>query len=193
MPSATILLFSIIFSEFNCRLALIKRISIITPQTSVKPNFAAISAEMPLFLPILCLDVFKKVWLMKHIARYITFLSLILLLAGCVSVRSIRYESAAREPRPDCPIEILDAKNINKPYRVIGQVEAAADERINLAKIMNKLRDAARKMGGEALTDLQHQSVGTGVPVSQDGSLYLGYVRDLWSAKVIVWGKTGDL
>ncbi len=116
-----------------------------------------------------------------------------LILTGCVSVRSVRYESAARPPRPDCPVEILDAKDINKPYKVIGQADAAADERISLSRVMNKLRDAARKMGGEALIDLQHQAVGTGVPISQDGSLYFGYVRDLWSAKVIVWEKNGDL
>jgi hypothetical protein len=131
--------------------------------------------------------LFQRFWLMQQIARYISLLSVIFLLTGCVSVRSIRYEAATREPRPDCPVEILDAKDVNKPYKVIGQVEAAADERINLAKVMDKFRDAARKMGGEALIDLQHQSVGTGVPISQDGSLYFGYVRDLWSAKVIVW------
>jgi len=112
-----------------------------------------------------------------------------LILTGCVSVRAIRYEAAARPPQPDCTIDILEAKDVNRPYKVIGQVEAAADERINLAKVMNKLRDAARKMGGQTLLDLQHQAVGLGVPISQDGSLYLGYVRDLWSAKVIVWEK----
>lgn len=139
------------------------------------------------------LGFFRNRRQMKYIARYITFLSFMLILTGCVSVRSVRYESAARPPRPDCPIEILDVKDVNRPCRIIGRVEAAADERISLSRVMNKLRDAARKMGGDALADLQHQSVATGVPVSQDNSLYFGYVRDLWSAKVIVWEKTGDL
>jgi hypothetical protein len=112
-----------------------------------------------------------------------------LILTGCISVRSICYEAAARQPRPDCSVDIFDAANIKKPYKVIGQVEAAADERISLARVMDKLRDAARKMGGDALVDLQRQAVGTGIPISQDGSLYFGCVRDLWSAKVIVWEK----
>jgi len=130
---------------------------------------------------------------MKCIARYITFSFFMLILTGCVSVRSIRYEAAARQPRPDCSVDIFDAASIKKPYKVIGEVRAAADERISLARVMDKLRDAARKMGGDALVDLQHQAVGTGIPVSQDSSLYFGCVRDLWSAKVIVWDKNGDL
>ena len=44
-------------------------------------------------------------------------------------------------------------------------------------------------MGGEALIDLEYKSVGTGVPILIDRSLYFGYVRDLWQARVIIWER----
>lgn len=108
---------------------------------------------------------------------------------GCVSVRSSYYGSSLRSPRPDGPVEILEVQDIHQPYRVIGSVEVAAYKGHNLMGIVERLKDAARKMGGEALTDLQYRPVGMGVPVSEHRTMYVGYVRDLWSAKVIVWER----
>lgn len=124
---------------------------------------------------------------MKHVPlrKVITFLAIVPL--SCVSLRSIRYEDTPRNPRPDYPVEILESKDVYQPYKVIGLVEVSAGKWHNLTGVMERLKDAARKMGGQALVDLRRQAVGTGVPISQDGTTYLGYVRELWSAKVIVW------
>jgi hypothetical protein len=115
------------------------------------------------------------------------------LFSGCMSVRSYYYHGCYREPRPEgASVEILEPQEVNRAYRVIGEVEAKANRGTDIVKVMERLKRAARRMGGEALVDLQYQSKGTGIPVTRDGSTYVGYVRDFWRGKVIVWEDAGE-
>ena len=118
------------------------------------------------------------------------FVPLILILfSGCVNVRSIPYENKLREPKPESyEIEIVDVKDIYRPYKIIGLVDANAGKRHNTQDVMQKLKNAAKQMGGDALIELQNQPIGGGLPI-QGGTMYSGHIRDLWKAKVIVWGK----
>ena len=114
----------------------------------------------------------------------------LLVLTGCVSVKSVPFESMARTPkRSDSPIEVLDSKDITRPYKVIGFVQANAGKNHDVADTLDKLRSAARQMGADALIDLSNQPIGGGVP-SQGGTVYSGHMRDLWTAKAIVWEST---
>lgn len=129
---------------------------------------------------------------MKYLKRFIMVLCITVLLSGCASIstRSIQYETISRPPRStDFPIEILDTTNINRPYKVIGLVQADAGWQNNTTDVTEKLKSEARKLGGDALIDLQQQPIGVGIPASQGGMIYSGHVRDLWSAKVIIWQK----
>lgn len=113
---------------------------------------------------------------------------LTVILSGCVSVKSIPYETTARQPKPDnYLIDIYDSKDVNRPYKVIGIVQADAGKRHSVADTLEKLRSQARQMGGDALVDLTNQPIGIGVPTSKGGTIYSGHVRELWQAKVIVW------
>jgi len=109
------------------------------------------------------------------------------LIAGCVKVKTIPYESAPRAPKPaDFPIEIIDPHDIDRPYKVIGMVQVNAGKKHSVEDILEKLRDAARQMGADALLGFDSQPVGVAVP-SQGGVVYSGHVRELWRTKAIVW------
>lgn len=113
------------------------------------------------------------------------------ILSGCVSVKSIPYETTARPPKPDdYSIEIYESNDLSKPYKVIGIVQANAGKKHSVADTMEKLRTQARRMGGDALIDLTNQPIGAGIPTSSGGTIYSGHVRELWQAKVIVWEST---
>jgi hypothetical protein len=124
---------------------------------------------------------------MKILRNIIAIALIAMCVAGCVSVKSVPYETTARAPKPDnFPIELYESKDIEKPYKVIGIVQADAGKRHSVAATLEKLRSAARRMGADALIDLSNQPIGGGVP-SNGGTIYSGHVRDLWSAKAIVW------
>jgi len=125
---------------------------------------------------------------MRNIQTSFLFLSIILLFTGCVNTRVIRYESIVRQPKPqNYPIEILDIANIKRTYKVIGIVQVNAGKLHSVEDTIEHLKNAARKMGGDALINLQQGPAKGGV-VAPAGNLYVyGNVREIWSAKVIVW------
>ncbi len=118
-------------------------------------------------------------------------LAVCLLTMGCavVNVRTIPYESAPRSPKPqDYIIEVIDIKDIDRPYKVIGVVDANAGKKHDTADVLGKIKEAAKDMGGDAIIELQSQPIGGGVPY-QGGMVYSGHIRDLWRAKVIVYDE----
>jgi hypothetical protein len=125
---------------------------------------------------------------MTKISQKFLTLLIIVLILGCVSTRSIRYETIVRPPKPsDYPIEILDLSNINRPYKVIGIVQANAGKLHSTDDTIEHLKAEARKMGGDALIDLQQGTSKGGVIVPAGDMYVYGNVREIWSAKVIVW------
>ncbi len=125
---------------------------------------------------------------MKKLTQFFLVLLIVTLISGCVSTRSIRYETIVRSPKPsDYSIEILDSPNINRPYKVIGVVQANAGKLHSTDDTIEHLKAETRKMGGDALIDLQQGPSKSGV-IAPTGNIYVyGNVREIWSAKVIVW------
>jgi hypothetical protein len=112
---------------------------------------------------------------------------LLLSLAACVNTRSIPYETISRPAKPDnYPIEILDVVNISRPYKVIGVVEANAGKNHSPPDTIEHLKQEARKMGGEALIELQ-RGAGAAMLIPSGNAYVYGNVREIWAAKVIVW------
>ena len=89
--------------------------------------------------------------------------------------------------RPDnYPVEIVEEKNTNRAYKVIGTISAPVERDQNAFKAIERLKMMARNMGGDALLDLHEESV------SGSAELFTGSVRYrsrsvFLSAKVIVW------
>lgn len=108
------------------------------------------------------------------------------MIVSCVRVRSISYEQDFRESKPDnYPVEILEADNIEREYKVIGEVTANGPN-YRTEKILEKLRAKVREIGGDAVIDFETGSSGVGVINSGTG-VYNEDARQLIKAKVIVW------
>lgn len=117
------------------------------------------------------------------------FSFLLIIILGCVNAKAIRYETMERLSKPeDYPIEILDSSNITRPYKVIGVVQAEPGA-VSIKTIIEHMKAEARKMGGDALLDLQKTFVPSGGAILPIGTMYVygQGSRDIWSAKVIVW------
>ncbi|MBM3300905.1 MAG: hypothetical protein FJ280_07055 [Planctomycetes bacterium] len=110
-----------------------------------------------------------------------------LISAGCVNTRSIPYETHARPAKsPDFPIEIRDEADISRPYKIIGVVEANAGRLHSPTDTINNLKRQARAMGADALIGLQ-RGAGAGMITPVGSSYVYGNMREIWSAKAIVW------
>ena len=104
----------------------------------------------------------------------------LLLLSSCVHTKAVNYTGTPLAAKPkDYPIEILDPTSLNRPYKVIGTVEANSGARYNLTDPMEGLRKEARSMGADALLAPSQTPMGNGGNV--------GHVRDLFICKAIVW------
>ena len=97
-------------------------------------------------------------------------------LTACVKMRSVSYDATTMPAkRHDSPIALLDSTNSNRPYRVIGIVEANAGRKHSPADTIEHLKDQARALGGDGILDVNNRAINA--------------VRELWSAKVIVWAE----
>lgn len=114
-------------------------------------------------------------------------IAVLLILMACTNTKSISYESSTRQSKEsEYVMEIFDSSNIDREYKVIGEISIKAGKITSTKKIMKTLIDRAKKMGADAVIDLRTSSIGGG---SYDGSTatYSGDAKQLWKAKVIVW------
>lgn len=134
---------------------------------------------------------------------FILALALTGLLAGCGSAEgrlvigrsdSIRFKvrpevaSVAHEPVTPFGIEVIDISDASRPFVIIGLAEA---ETTTLHEAVNRLREEAAKIGGDAILDILPAPGGNasmGVPVLGDLSFRSGRV---WTARVIRWLPAG--
>lgn len=115
-------------------------------------------------------------------------LVLVFVLASCVSTRSIPYETTSRAAKPqDYPMEVVESAGLSRPHKVIGVVHVNAGKLHSVKNTLEHLRTDARKMGGDALMDLQQGPVKRNVPGPLGSYRFEDSVREDWSAKVIVW------
>mgnify|MGYP001081274462 CR=1 FL=1 len=120
-------------------------------------------------------------------ALFSIFALLALFSSGCVHSKTISYSIERLDPKPESyQMEILDPQNIDRPYKVVGTVEANAGARFNVKDPIEKLREEARRMGADAMLVPTQTPIGMGTSSSGTGS-YGGHVRDLFISKAIVW------
>jgi hypothetical protein len=125
------------------------------------------------------------------------------LLAGCNSgggkfvighSDSVRFKlppevsSVKHEPVTPFGIEVMDISSATHPFVVVGLAEA---ETATLAEAVNRLREEAAKIGGDAILDIIPTPGGNttmGVPLLGDLSFRSGRI---WTARVIRWLPDG--
>jgi hypothetical protein len=125
------------------------------------------------------------------------------LLAGCSSgggkfvigrSDSVRFKlppevsSVKHEPVTPFGIDVIDISSASHPFVVVGLAEA---ETATLAEAVNRLREEAAKIGGDAILDIIPTPGGNttmGVPLLGDLSFRSGRI---WTARVIRWLPDG--
>lgn len=118
---------------------------------------------------------------------YVAVLLLGALAYGCATTRSNLIDTSARQAKPeDYHIRIYNAASIQRPYKVIGVVIASTGLRYDFQDAVAHLQAEARKMGGDALTDLA-RGLPEGAAMPTGGWFIFGSAGNIWSAKVIVW------
>ena len=117
----------------------------------------------------------------------ISLLMLGLALTACVKPNNSSLDSRVFASKPDnYPVEIVEKKNTNRAYKVVGTINAPVGRDQSAFKAIERLKMMARNMGGDALLDLREESV------SGSAELFTGGVRYrsrsvFLSTKVIVW------
>jgi len=96
--------------------------------------------------------------------------------------------SAPHEANTPFGIEVIDVSDTSRPYFVIGLAEA---ETATLHEAVDRLRQEASKIGGDAILDIVPTPGGNatmGVPLLGDLSFRSGRI---WTARVIRWLPPG--
>jgi len=106
--------------------------------------------------------------------------------AGCISTTIAAYNedrSRVRHPK-DYPIRIIDLRHEQRPYEVVGYIEIKASELYSTEFIFKKFRAVARKLGGDAVSDIIQDPVEKKFPFLFD---YLNFYGNIWSAEIVAW------
>lgn len=113
---------------------------------------------------------------------------ILLIISGCVMTKNIKYDSTFRNKKPQSfEMNIYESTNLERPYRIIGIVEANAGKLHDVSDTLENLKDEARKMGGDALLDLTVESSKGRMIIKQPYGYTAGNLREKWIAKVIIW------
>ena len=134
---------------------------------------------------------------------FISALAVTSLLAGCSSgdgrfligrSDSVRFKlppevsSVAHNPVTPYDIDVIDISDTSRPFIVIGLAEA---ETATLHEAVDRLRQEASKIGGDAILDIVPTPGGNttmGVPLLGDLSFRSGRI---WTSRVIRWLPPG--
>ena len=126
-----------------------------------------------------------EVTMIRHI---VVICAMAFLLAGCVRTQVINFETTTRSAKPlDALVEVLEKEQIKNPYKVIGIVRANAGKLADPNSALEKMREAAREMGGDALTEFGVEDARSGVIVPMGSVAAYGNLRINYAAKVIVF------
>ena len=147
------------------------------------------NSDIDIFAAFISAGIFltRKVFMRRVRIRknVVIIFCLLILLSGCVSTKVTSYEEGERASYPpDYPITVIDLAHEVRPYTVIGYVEIKASELYGTETIFKKMRKRARRLGGEALSDIIQQPVDKKFPFFFD---YLNFYGNIWSAEIIAW------
>lgn len=119
--------------------------------------------------------------------KILKFIALLLLITSCTNTKSIKYDTVNRSPKDaNYEMEIIDKSDIERDYKVIGEISIKASNLTSTKKMLEKIKDRAKKMGADAIIDLTTGSIGSGSFNGTTG-VYSEDSKQLWKAKVIVW------
>jgi hypothetical protein len=115
---------------------------------------------------------------MKSLKILLPFLLIVLMfLIDCAATETIKYDEVERAPKPkDYPMEVYTEAGVPKEHKVIGEVRVdIPGMAYSKEEMVARLKSEARKIGADAIVNI-HKTGNTS-----------GGMRELWSAKAIVW------
>ncbi|MEQ8526067.1 hypothetical protein [Gracilimonas sp.] len=123
---------------------------------------------------------------MKIVRNRLLILFGALILVSCIRVQAVNFDQNQRDSKPDSYVmKILQVEDIENEYEVIGEVTANGPSNRS-EKIMEKLRDRAKEMGGDALIKFESGNAGTG-SMTNGIATFDETSKTVYKAQVIVW------
>ncbi len=121
------------------------------------------------------------------ILKSLKIVLLVVLLSGCtrmpISVSKMIYLSPIPPSKTETfSMQIIDRNQIGRPYKIIGLIQAQGYGQ-SKDEIVEQLKREARKLGGDAMIDLQQGYENTEVLDPKQKFI----MKRPFSAKVIVW------
>lgn len=116
------------------------------------------------------------------------WLSLTLVLTGC-TVYQINSRETSQDfypPKTDID-QVQYLEKVDKPFEQIGVVTVTTERRQTLADVLPKLKQEAAILGGDAITDIKKDATITWKAIRPQKLFGNAYIRDTYSAKVIVF------
>jgi hypothetical protein len=100
----------------------------------------------------------------------------VLVLGGCVSV-----DYMGRSYAPTAHVDVFYSPDeVRRPYEVMGQASARADDGMGMQKIQDELVKDAMKRGADALVILDVNRVVTGTETTTSGTVHEKKSRKRW-------------
>ena len=111
-------------------------------------------------------------------------LLLLLPISGCTYGDRASFETTSRLGTSPATIEVVESRDVRRPYKVIGIVSA---ESYYLSAALKRCRAEAAKLGADALLDFGPTGNRTGVASYGYGLAAGSTYNTGWSAKALVW------
>ena len=126
---------------------------------------------------------------MNNISKY--YFSLVILFfafCGCSFYQIDSHETATDYfPPKKFFQDVAYLETVDKPNQEIGIVTVTTERRQSMDEILEKIKQEAAVLGGDAVTDLQTDATGTWKKIKPQKLLANAYIRANFTAKVIVY------
>ena len=114
-------------------------------------------------------------------------IAVVLLTSSCSLYQVTSYETSDDYfPSKKSPSDVAYLATVDQDHTVIGDVVINTERRQRLDDVIEKMKQQAAVMGGDAITDLKTDSTGTWKKLPAQDLLSNGYVRANFTATVVV-------
>ena len=123
----------------------------------------------------------------KKITTSILIISLIFI-SGC-SIYHIDSNDVSSEyyDQKDSPEDVVYIEDIEKPHEIIGYVTVNAERSQKIEKIIDKMKQEAAILGGDAITDIETDATGLWKRLPAQKLIGNAYIRANYRASVAVF------
>ncbi len=120
--------------------------------------------------------------------QILLLISLIFLISACSFYRiSSQDNTYDYYPSKESPNDVIYLESVKKPFENIGIVTVNAERRQRISEVIEKMKQEAAILGGDAITEIQTNATGVWKRLPAQEFIGNGFVRADFTAKVIVF------